>query len=132
MSTNPSIEFALDGLDLRDRTILDAATGAGEATAAWAAAVDAQGGSSRIISVDHELPDEWRRRILERLGEYRCYVELHEWNIFDLAPIGDGTIDIVNCHDTLVFLNLVPLRVLQALCEFRRLLKPGGVRRQGR
>lgn len=119
-------DFVLEGLDLRNKVILDAAVGAGESTYFWAKAIHEQGGTSRIICVDNDLPPVWRERIKRRLGEYSRYIELKEADIFHLDFIEDESIDIINCDDTVVFLNPKPLRLLSALKEFERVLKPGG------
>jgi SAM-dependent methyltransferase len=120
-------DFALKDLDLTHKVILDAAVGAAEATRDWARQVHEQGGTSRIISVDNDLDDEWHARIHERLGEYDRYVELHAADIFDLDFLRDGSIDIVNCDDTVVFLNDRPLHLLSALREFDRVLRSAGL-----
>ncbi len=119
-------EFVLEGLDLRNKVILDAAVGAGESTYFWAKRVHEQGGSSKIISVDNDLPQVWKDRIKTKLGEYSKYVELKEADIFNLSFLKDRSIDIVNCDDTIVFLNPKPLKLLLALKEFERVLKSGG------
>jgi len=119
-------DFVLEDLDLKSKIILDAAVGAGESTYFWAKRIHKQGGTSKIISVDIDLPQIWKDRIKERLGEYRKYVELKEADIFDLNFLEDESIDIINCDDTIVFLNPKPLKLLFALKEFERVLKPGG------
>ena len=119
-------EFVLEGLDLRNKVILDAAVGAGESTYFWAKKVHEQGGTSRIISVDIDLPEVWKDRIRARLGNYSRYIELRKADIFDLHFLKDESIDIINCDDTIVFLNPKPLKLLLALKEFERVLKPGG------
>ena len=119
-------DYIVAGLDLRNKTILDAAVGAGGCIWYWAKRVHEQGGSSRIIAVDNDLPDEWRERILRRLGDYARHVELREADIFDLGFLDDASVDLVNCHDTLVFLNPTPLKLLDAFREFHRVLKASG------
>ena len=119
-------DFVLEGLDLKNKIILDAAVGAGESTYFWAKAIHEQGGTSKIICVDNDLPQIWKERIKRRLGEYSKYIELKEADIFDLHFIKDESIDIINCDDTIVFLNPKPLKLLSALKEFERVLKPGG------
>lgn len=119
-------DFVLEDLDLRNKLILDAAVGAGEATYFWAKKIYEQGGTSKIISIDNDLPGVWKEKIQTRLGEYGKYVELKEADIFDLSFLKDESVDIVNCDDTIVFLNPKPLRLLLALKEFERVLKSGG------
>ncbi len=120
------LEFAVEGLDLDKKTILDAAVGAGKATAFWAEKISQGGFSSRIIGVDIDLPSCWRKKIEERLGDHKNYVELIEGDIFHLDFLENESIDIINCADTIIFLNEKPLRLLQAFREFRRVLVPGG------
>ena len=119
-------DFVLEDLDLKNKLILDAAVGAGVATCFWAKRIYEQGGTSKIISIDNDLPGVWKEKIQIRLGEYGKYVELKEADIFDLSFLEDESVDIVNCDDTIVFLNPKPLRLLLALKEFERVLKPGG------
>jgi len=119
-------DFVFEDLDLRNKLILDAAVGAGKATYFWAKVVHEQGGMSKIISIDNDLPEVWKEKIKTRLGEYGKYVELKEADTFDLSFLEDESVDIVNCDDTIVFLNPKPLRLLLALKEFERVLKPGG------
>mgnify|MGYP001027203593 CR=1 FL=1 len=118
--------FVLEGLDLRNKLILDAAVGAGEATYFWAKRVHQQGGASKIISIDNDLSDEWKKKIREHLGEYNKYVRVKKADIFDLNFLENGSIDIINCDDTIVFLNPKPLKLLSALKEFHRVLKASG------
>ena len=124
---NELYSYLLEGLDLTEKTVLDAAVGAGRATRRLAEEADRQGGTSRVIAIDNELPKTWIGSIRTRLGPYARYVELRQADIFDLASIESGSIDIVNCHDTIVFLNPRPLKLLGALGEFRRVLKPDGL-----
>ena len=129
---NEIYEFALDGLNLHNKLILDAAIGAGYATKIWAEQIDEEGGTSKIIGVDSfdipgENEEEWKKEIEERLGNLKKYVEIRKADIFNLDFLDDESVDIINCDDTLVFLNPKPLKVLQALNEFRRVLKKGGI-----
>jgi len=123
---NEFYDFVLRGLDLSNKIILDAAVGTGEATYSWAKKVHEQGGTSEIISIDIDLPEIQKEKIKVKLGEYAKYVELREADIFNLTFLKDSSIDIINCDDTIIFLNIKPLRLLQALKEFTRVLKPGG------
>lgn len=127
MPMSEPVRFALQDLDLRNRTILDAAIGAAESTVHWARAIHEQGGTSRIIAVDNDLNQMWQDRVHKTLGEYDRYVESHDADIFDLDFIEHGSIDIINCHDTVVFLNDPPLRLIAAFREFDRVLKPAGL-----
>ncbi len=105
---------------------MDAAVGAGKVTYFWAKRVHEQGRTSKIISVDINLPEVWKEKIKTRLGEYSKYVELKEADIFDLSFLEDKSIDIINCDDTIVFLSPKPLKPLLALKEFHRILRPSG------
>ena len=123
--------YAMEGLNLQNKTVLDAALGAGYATFLWAKRIDEEGGTSRIISVDTfdipgEKEEEWKNEIEERLGGLSKYVKMKKADIFNLDFLEDESIDIINCDDTLVFLNPRPLKVLNALSEFKRVLKKGG------
>jgi len=118
-------DWVLKDLDLRNKVVLDAAVGAGWATRFWAEQVHEQGGTSKMISIDTDFPGEWKEKIMTHLGEYGKYVQLREADIFDL-PFDSESMDIVNCDDTLVFLNPTPLKLLTALKEFYRVLKPSG------
>ena len=119
-------DYVLEDLDLKRKRILDAAVGAGRATYQWARAIHEQEGTGRILAIDIELTKEWVDRIRKRLGRFGKYVELREGDIFNLGFIRDGTMDIVNCDDTIVFLNPRPMKLLEGLREFHRVLKPGG------
>ena len=118
-------DWVLRDLNLKDKVVLDAAVGAGWATRFWAEKIHEQGGTSKIISIDNDFPGGWKEKIMTRLGEYGKYVQLKEADIFDL-PFDNESIDIVNCDDTIVFLDPTPLKLLIALNEFRRVLKPSG------
>ncbi len=124
--------FIFNNLNLKNKTILDAATGAGRATYRWAEQIDKQGGHSRIISVDKfDLPGEnekeWISSIKQSLGEYEKYVDIKKGDIFNLHFLADNSIDIINCDNTIVFLNKEPLQIMNALKEFKRILKPEGI-----
>jgi ubiquinone/menaquinone biosynthesis C-methylase UbiE len=119
-------EYILGKLDLRNKTILDAAVGAGKSTMFWAKAIHDQGGSSWILAVDNDYSGGWDKKIRNRLEEFGKYVRLIQADILDLSCLRDGSIDVINCADTILFLNPRPLRLLTALKEFRRLLKPSG------
>lgn len=62
-------QWAVAGLDLDGKTILDAATGAGEATLVWAEYIHKHNMDAKIISVDIEQPQEWIDKIRGELGE---------------------------------------------------------------
>jgi len=119
-------DFVFKDLDLTNKIILDAAVGVGESTYFWAKRVHQQGGNSKIISIDNDLPKVWKEKIKTRLRDYHKYVELREADIFDLRFLEDESIDIINCDDTIVFLNPKPLKLLFALKEFERILKTDG------
>ena len=119
-------QTVLHGLDLNGKIILDAATGAGEATQLWAEYIHKNQMDARIISVDIDQPQEWIDRIKGELGGLEKYVEFYQADIFDLDFLGDESIDVLNCDSTIVFLNPRPLRLLDAFKEFHRVLKPGG------
>lgn len=113
-------------LDLAGKTILDAATGAGQATYAWAEHIATSKLNARIISVDIDQPVEHVARLKQKLGPLHKYVHFCQADIFKLDFLANASVDVVNCHDTMVFLNPVPLKLLSALKEFHRVLKPGG------
>jgi ubiquinone/menaquinone biosynthesis C-methylase UbiE len=118
--------FVLEALDLKNKFILDAAVGGGESTYFWAKGVHKQGGTSKIISIDNDFSDAWDEKVKKSLGEYSKYVQLKEADIFDLSFLEDKSIDIINCDDTIVFLNPKPLKLLLALKQFDRVMKSGG------
>ena len=86
-------ELAIQGLDLEGKAILDAATGAGEATKAWTQHIHANNIKARIISVDIDQPEEWVVRIKENLGTLKEYVELRQADIYNLDFLPDASID---------------------------------------
>lgn len=119
-------DWIFKDLQLDGKIVLDAATGAGEATAAWAKYIHEHRFNARIVSVDNELPQEWVQRLRTKFGPLNSYIELHQADIYNLAFMEDGSVDIINCDDTIVFLNPRPLKLLAAVKEFKRVLKPGG------
>ncbi len=124
-------EFILSDLDLQHKHILDAATGAGKSLSIWAERVHEGGGTSEIISVDtFDIPgeneEEWKEEVRKNLGAYAQYVELQKADIFNLDFLENESINIINCHDTIIFLNPRPLKLLSALKEFKRVLKQRG------
>lgn len=120
------LEYLTEDVELNDEVILDAALGRGKATFHWAKKVDECGGGGRIIAVDKEIPRQHRQNVKETLSSYQKYVEIREADIFNLDFLAADSIDIINCHDTIVFLNNRPLKLLQALQEFKRVLKSRG------
>lgn len=116
--------YIFDGLDLENKLILDAAIGIGESTLEWAKKINAAGGTSRIIGIDSDLD---RDAIASYLGEWMRHVELRSADIFRLEPFKDGTFDIINCNDTIVFLSVDSRGLVSAMKEFRRVLKRGGL-----
>ena len=119
-------EYVLKNLDLRNKVILDAAVGRGYATYHWAKRIHEQGGTSKIIAIDIELTSKLRDAIRARLREYSEYVQFEKADIFDLNFLKDESIDIINCHNTMVFLNPKPLQLLLALKEFHRVSRTSG------
>jgi len=120
------LQFAVSGLELADKTILDAGTGVGRATAFWAGCLEEQDYQSRIISVDLDLSPARKREVEDRLGSKSRFVELVEGDIRDLSFLQEGAVDIVSCSDTIIFLSDPPLSILRALAEFKRVLTTGG------
>lgn len=118
--------FLTKDLNLNDCVILDAALGNGKSTRRWAEKIDEVGGTSRIVAVDKEITDENLKKINDNLGEFKKHVKIKEGNIFSLDFLENDSIDIINCHDTIIFLNNRPLKLLFALEEFKRVLKIGG------
>lgn len=119
--------YIFDRVSLKSKTILDAATGVGRATEAWVRQIHTVKGNSQIISVDLEQPEEIVHSIRRRLDKLSQYVEFEELDIFELdRNFHAESFDVINCDDTIVFLNSRPLKVLDALHQFRRLLKPDG------
>ncbi len=119
-------DFIFAGLELQGKVILDAATGTGGSTALWARRLHAAGDDGKIISVDIEQPPQVVAHLTRRLGDLSPLVEIREADIFALKLVGNASVDIINSDDTLVFLNDPPLRLLAALQEFHRVLKPAG------
>ncbi|TYB31258.1 MAG: class I SAM-dependent methyltransferase [Candidatus Mcinerneyibacterium aminivorans] len=129
---NKKYSFIFQNLNLSHKTILDAATGAGGATLRWAKEIDKSDANSKIISVDkYDIPGEnekeWKNSIIQTLGDYKKYVRLKKGDIFNLDFIKNNSIDIINCDNTIVFLNKKPLKLMKALKEFKRVLRPGGM-----
>lgn len=116
-----------NNLNLKYKRVLDAATGAGESLYYLAKEAEKQGNKTEIISVDIEQPQEWIEKIQKKLGPNSKLVNLIEADIFNLNTIPDNSIDIINCHDTLLFLNPKPLKIVSAFKEFRRVLKNDGI-----
>ncbi len=123
---NEIYKFMLENVNLRNKLILDAAVGAGESTYFWAKKVHQQGGTSQIISIDNDLSDEWNKKTREHLNEYNKYVQFKKADIFDLNFLENKSVDIINCDDTIVFLNPKPLKLLSALKIFYRVLQASG------
>ena len=120
------LEYLTEDLDLENKLILDAALGMGRATRHLAEEARNCGEDCRIIAVDRDISAEHSRKIREILGVQNDNVELKEADIFSLDFLEENTVDIINCHDTIVFLNERPLQLLGALKEFKRVLRPAG------
>ena len=98
--------------------VLDAGTGTGFAALALARAV---GPAGRVVAVDIS-PGMLReaRRAVEEAGF--AHVELLERDATSLAELGPGTLDVVTCVAALLYMP-----VGEALREWHRLLRPGGI-----
>ena len=119
-------DYIFEDLDLRDRIVLDAATGVGHATRRWAHHMASAGRGGKLISVDIDQPTDLIERIEADLAGLDLCLQVVEADIFNLHMIDDGTVDIVSCDDTVVFLNPRPLKLLSAFEEFHRVLGSGG------
>lgn len=119
-------EYNIAGLHFDNKVIFDCAIGAGEATYYWAKAVHENGGSSRIIGFDIDLAEEDIARITGNLDEYRKYVTIRQEDITDLHAYQSGSVDYINCDDTLVFLAAKVGSLEAAFKEFWRLLNDNG------
>jgi len=119
-------EYNIAGLHFDNKMIFDCAIGAGEATYYWAKALHDAGGSSRLIGFDIDLTKEDLVRITSNLGEYHQYVAIRQEDITDLRAYQNGSVDYINCDDTLVFLAAKVGNIESAFREFHRLLNDDG------
>jgi len=100
--------------------ILDAATGAGETTAQLAAAMK----EGKLITVDQDAEswEKWAKPLLKANGLLR-QVEFHQDNLRYLTSVERGSCDLVVSHSTL---SAMGVWAIDAIRQFRRVLKPGG------
>ncbi len=118
-------DYILSDLGLNNSRILDAATGAGQSTQYLAEYIHHHDVNSEIISIDCDLSKEWIAKLTTKLGPLSKYVNFSECNIFEM-PFENKVFDVINCHDTLIFLNQPSLKITDALLEFKRVLKLSG------
>ncbi|MFQ5871687.1 MAG: class I SAM-dependent methyltransferase [Candidatus Geothermarchaeales archaeon] len=114
------IERALKGIDLVRKVVLDAGTGAGNATKYLA------GQGCRVISVDlnQEYIDDAKTRLIE---EELRRVEFHRSNLSEMRFLGDESVDVVVANQTLSTVESVTrFNTIPVLREFHRVLRRGG------
>jgi SAM-dependent methyltransferase len=117
-------EYLLDGIDFSNIMAMDAGTGAGGITHLLARKMADAGGRGRIVSVDKD-PEAFR--VAEtKLGEYAGSVEFVEADLTSMAMIEAECFDLVVCGGAMCALNDRPLKAVQGLSEFYRVLKEGG------
>lgn len=124
-TTNLSlVDYFFHEVDLADKLILDAGTGAGQTTGWLVDKVIEAGKSSRIISVDRrqEVLDDVRNE----LGDKADIVQFVKADLADIPQIESSSIDIIACTDVLCMIEMSPLRSVKVLSEFKRVLKPKG------
>ena len=124
-TTNLSLaKYFFDGIDLVDKLILDAGTGAGQTTEWLADRVIESGKGSQIISVDHN--QEALDNVRNELGDKAEVVQFVKADLADMPEIESSSIDIIACTDVLCMVEMCPLRSVKVLSEFKRVLKPKG------
>lgn len=117
-------EYLFRGIDFSNATILDAGTGAGNTTMLLAKKLEEAGSNGRIISVDMDAATF--PSVKEKLRELAKFVEFVKADLTRMPQIESESIDVVVCTATLCALNDRPLKALQGLYEFYRVLKKGG------
>lgn len=117
-------EYLLNGIDFSNITIMDAGTGAGSTTLLLARRLAEARSKGKIVSVDIE-PDTFPD-VKRKLGTLARFVKFTKANLNRMPQIRDESFDLVVCTATLCALNDRPLRALQGLTEFRRVLRKGG------
>lgn len=117
-----SWNFMLKGINLRDMTIMDAATGAANTTLKLANKLKEAGGG-KIISIDNDpetFPDARKK-----LGKLAELVEFIQADLTNMPQIKTESVDLIVCHATICAVNDRPLKAVKALAEFHRVLKKG-------
>jgi len=117
-------KYLLEEIDFQNILVLDTATGGGGTTLQLAKKVSEAGGSGRIISID--LNSETFPWTKKKLGDYAGYVEFVKADLTRIPQIKDNSFDLVVCTATMCALNDRPLKALQGLSGFHRILKQDG------
>lgn len=117
------LAFMFEGIDFKNASILDAATGAGGNTLNVAREVAQAGGTGHVVSVDIDSRTfDYARK---KLGDLAQLVQFVQADMADL-PFPEASFDVVISTATLCAVNSKPLRAVKALQELYRVLKPGG------
>ncbi len=116
--------FLWEDISLDDKIVLEGGTSWGNTTSIIADQVKANGWQTRLISVD--IDDSHFDEIQEKLAGYFEEFSLRKGDLSNLHFIPSDSIDFVICNYTLSSVNQFPLRVVKALQELYRVLKPGG------
>ncbi|RQD69752.1 MAG: class I SAM-dependent methyltransferase [Tindallia sp. MSAO_Bac2] len=117
-------QYLWEGLNLDGKTVLEGGTSWGNTTGRIAEKVREFNWKTKLISVD--IDDSHFDEIKEKLSEDFTELNLRKGDLSKLDFVEDNSIDVVICNYTLSSVNQFPLRAIQALKEFYRVLKPAG------
>lgn len=117
-------KFLWDGIDLHGKVVLEGGTSWGNTTRIIAEKVIANRWVTELISVD--IDDSHFDEIEKDIKNYFKKLILRQGDLSNLEFIPSESIDIIICNYTLSSVEQFPLRVMKALKEFYRVLKPEG------
>jgi len=131
--TNLSFEeYFWQDVDLDGKVVLDAGTGFGLTTCEIARRISQQKHKGRIISVDidSESFKMARKRLLAEglrsLANLRKLVSFVRADLSNMPEVASNSIDVVVSTRTVADINSRPCRLVRAVAEFYRVLKPNG------
>ena len=117
-------KFLWDDIDLHGKVVLEGGTSWGNTTRIIAKKVMENRWITELISVD--IDDSHFDEIEKDIKNYFKKLILRRADLSDLSFISSESIDVVICNYTLSSVEQFPLRVMRALKELYRVLRPSG------
>lgn len=117
-------QYLWDGLNLDGKVVLEGGTSWGNTTDRIASKVKENKWKTKLISVD--IDDSHFDEIKDRISDVFIELTLRKEDLSRLDFMEDNCVDVIICNYTLASVNQFPMRAVQALAAFYRVLKKGG------